>query len=49
MLRNHRTKGLFLVALGMGVLLALVLPVGAVVFCAGVVLIVVGCNCMRRF
>ncbi len=47
--RNCRTRGMFVMALGVGILLALVLPVSVIIFCAGISLIILGCTWMKRF
>lgn len=49
MFRNCRTRGICAISLGVGILLALVLPVGVIIFCAGVSLIVLGCTWIKRF
>ena len=48
MFRNYRMRGICAVSLGTGILLALVLAVGVIIFRAGVSLIVLGCTWMKR-
>lgn len=43
-----RSGGLCLISLGIGVLLALVLPVGVIIFVSGMALIFLGCCLLRR-
>lgn len=40
-------SGLCLISVGVGVLLALVLPVSVIIFVAGMTLIVLGCSLLR--
>lgn len=46
--RNYRLRGVCAVSLGVGILLALVLPVGVIIFCAGITLIILGFTWMKR-
>lgn len=43
-----RNGGLCLIFLGVGILLAMVLPVGVILFLAGMTLICLGCFLLRR-
>lgn len=43
-----RNSGLCLIFLGLGILLALVLPVGVIIFVSSLALILLGCNLLRR-
>ena len=46
--RWHRGLGLFALALGCGILIAAVFPVGTLLFLVAFLLIGCGCACMRR-
>lgn len=43
-----RNSGLCLIFLGLGILLALVLPVSVIIFVSSLALILLGCNLLRR-
>ncbi len=49
MFRNCRTRGLCAIALGIGILLALVLPVNFIIFVTGLTLIFLGITWMKRY
>lgn len=48
MLHRRSTRGICAISLGAGILLAQVLPVHVIIFCAGISLIVLGCTWMKR-
>ena len=48
MFRNRRLRGACTASLGAGILLALVLPVGVIIFVSAIGLILLGCNWMHR-
>ena len=47
-MKNCRWLGIFAVALGMGILIAVIFPTGFLLFLVAFLLIGCGCSCMRR-
>lgn len=48
-MRNCKLRGACVASIGIGILLALVLPVGVIIFVAGLTLICLGITWMRKF
>jgi hypothetical protein len=48
MLRDRKTKGVCLISLGAGILLALVLPVGCIIVVSAVTMILLGIGYLKR-
>ncbi|MBQ3089208.1 MAG: hypothetical protein IJD21_01465 [Oscillospiraceae bacterium] len=49
MFRNCKVRGIWAIALGIGILLTQVLPAKVMIFLAGISLIVLGLTWMKRF
>ncbi len=47
-MKHCRWLGIFAVALGMGILIAVIFPTGFLLFLVAFLLIGCGCGCMRR-
>lgn len=47
-MRNRKTRGICFIAFGCGIILARVLPMGALILVTGIALICLGRNCMKR-
>lgn len=47
-MKNCRWLGIFAVALGSGILIAVIFPTGFLLFLVAFLLIGCGCGCMRR-